>query len=232
MVETVRKGKRFELGAPYLASQGICYFWPGSDSKAFAEVFNGKRERLGNYLNERAWVLIDEFDVRTFSSYPYLQSGMEYEIVHIGDDGRWIEFGKFIGNGMCAFHNIDSYKDRVMGFNLCSDALEFLDEGILAPRIQDLSDTYRLTYPLPEGFDVLPLRLSEHREWLERVVGCGNSRNSLVDIKENKREQSIELSKGRVSIKEGWCVGEGFERFGVIGGSFLVAKLVDACTFS
>ena len=151
-----RAGKAFYLGNPYLMLGGIVYSWPGSDLKEFERTYKEKRKELGEYLEGRAKVLIPEYGVRNLGGvYPYLQSGMNSETIHIGGDGRWIDFEVQIGSGLCSFHNMDSYMDRVMGFNLASDALEFLDEEILAPRIRLEEGKYLIEYALPEEFNGL-----------------------------------------------------------------------------
>ncbi len=59
-----RKGKVFFMGNPGIGERGIAYFWPGEDSKEFENIFKSKSKDLGEFLLERARVLLKEFDVK------------------------------------------------------------------------------------------------------------------------------------------------------------------------
>ena len=219
------RGVEYSMGAPFLAGAGINYFLPDCcalNKDKFTEV----RERLGERLLERARERIQLQDVSTTCNYPYLDSGMNCETIHIGSGGRWIEFSNGI-HGICAFHNLDDYRDRILGFELAGDMMEFLDPRILAPRIQKERDSYALTYPLPRSLQsIVELRDISRQSWLrERMVerGLGQIRKMGVDAD----QQNIELEEGKIEIGEGMIRATNFCLRGSVRVSYILAKLVD-----
>lgn len=217
-----RKAKEFALGCPYLVQKGVYYCWPDRDYQAYPPIFNSHRKELGDYLLQQTRSYMGKKLSMDVKYYPYLNSGIVCETIHIGDGGTWLEFGAHSpGNGMVASHNVDSYRDRVMAFNLASDMLEFLDPDMRAPRIVPESESHRLIYPFVPRQDI-PQHIFKE-DWIYRVLGKGNFH--IDRIKE--AEKIIELKEGRVEIAEDNCVGIGFERFQVVPASFLMAKIVD-----
>jgi hypothetical protein len=210
-----RTAKKFEMGNPYLVRGGICYFWPG-DYRKYEKIYGERRTELSKHLLEEARSLMSAggFDTKY---YPYLQSGEKYETISTGDGGEWMEFGYFISGGMASFHNVDDCRKRIVGFNLTSDALEFLDQEMLAPRINVLGDGRRLVYPLAR---MVP-DFVWTSEWIKRVYKEAPKR-ILRD------EGVIEFDGGRVCISEGNCVGELSNWRAVTRATFLLAKIADA----
>jgi hypothetical protein len=222
MDEIIRTGKKFAMGNPYLAGGGISYFWPG-DYKDYEKIFNERREELGEYLLERARQSVEVHGLKRFGLYPYRQSGMKYETIHTGDGGEWMEFGYFISGGMVSFHNVDGYRERLMGFNLTSDALEFLDATVLAPRANVGDGNLVLVYPLANGLiEAEHFWRKEQIDKLSEFAGLGQVES--VDLV----NREIRLQQGRVILTDDSCRGERFTRFNAVRATKLLAKIADS----
>lgn len=225
-----RIGKMFELGNPYIYNNGVSYNWPRANVTELKPLFLAKRDEAGPILLERARKYTKDFEVWSHSPHPYLQDGMNALTVHIGDGGRWVELGVYMGVGMGAFHNLDSHKDQILGFNLISDLLEILDPKIKAPRIMKNNE---IVYPLPEGRLVLP---SENNPaftegWINirsgRIAKLGN----VMRIVAGKEMQEFVFETGRITVCQGVCKATGFSGFKIVNATTLVANIVDSCAF-
>jgi hypothetical protein len=224
-----RVGKVFELGAPYLSGSGIVYTWHDS-SREFEELFNEGRGELGKTLVSNLKVSMKDFNMRANSPvYPYLQDGMKGFALHMDGGGRWIDVQPFIGDGIMAFHNLDYWKERVAGFNIGSDVIEYFDKGMKAPRISREGSEYVVEYFLPEGSDLLPIdsnRWFFEEEGLERVFEVskfgGIERDYQGDF------QRISCNGGDVVIRDGVCRASGFRGRDICEVTFPMAKLLDS----
>ncbi|MGD0728722.1 MAG: hypothetical protein ABR981_01465 [Candidatus Micrarchaeaceae archaeon] len=235
MVETVKRtGKVFELGNPYLNEGGSCYFWPSGNRESNVALFRNKKDALGEHLVTMIREYNKSLETRMEEPhYPRLQLADESITIHIGNGGRWFGLGYDIGGGIMSMHNLDSYVDRILAFNVTSDCLEFLHKDMKAPKIiPEGNEIYKIEYPLPEGYSLLPMNspFLLNRDLLKRI--CNVSKIGFLGIKEQKTKQEVLLDGAKVNIEDGICIGEGFKRWGVPRSTYLLAKLVDSCTFN
>lgn len=226
-----RSGKKFEVGNPFVHAGGLDYYWPQNSGESYSHIFERNKKTLGDLLLRQARGYIREFGFNATQPYPYLKDGRENLTIHIGTDGRWVEVGKLVGNGMGAFHNLDGYKERMVGFNLVSDALERLDQTIAAPRIRvDKSGTIIATYPLPKGYELVPRDNAVFDEDFMRErheeLGLGGFK-SLTMLSDT---QVIESENGSITINRGVCTVHNKARFYVPRATPLAAMIVDLCT--
>jgi hypothetical protein len=223
-----RFGKPFRLGNPYIEDGGgLVYCWPGNSKEPYEQIFRDNKDKVGDFLLEKARAYIKDFEVWTYAGYPHLQISDDGPIVHIGDGGRWIEFVPSSIGGMASLHNLDGYHEQSLGFDLTSDLLEKLDSEIIAPRI---SKEYIIEYALPKGFKSLPENSSVlNPQWLEKMCGVLKL-GQFKGLKVEKDNQTIEIGGGEITTRDGFCKASGFLGSHIRNATFLVAKLVDSCT--
>jgi hypothetical protein len=233
----MRFGKSFGLGTPYISvgengrDGGICYFWP-NPKEDYEQIFSKHKEKLSPFLLEKIDKYMDELELKRFKhGYPYVQKGMKGLAYHIDGDGRWIEITPQMSNGMSAFHNIDSYLQQIAGFNLTSDALEFMDKEIDAPRIIKKDSKFVIRYPLPKGKNILPLDkypIMKDAEHLQRLYNATNNGKQMqIDYQPNY--QTIKTETGIIHVENGIMEGHDFERFNINRATFLMSVLLRAC---
>jgi len=227
-----RTGKIFETGFPYLSRRGIVYDWPDKREERRKELIK-RREELAEYLLPRLKKYLEEWEVSGLHpSYPYIQLGEKAVIFHFGGNGRWIEIDFNMLEGFSAFHNLDSWKEGIPGFNLSSDTVEFFDEKIKCPRIKKLIDKIKIEYFLPDGETNLPLDSvpglidKNIYEWFFQV-------GKLKDIELEIGEKHIEyrFSGGKIKTENGVCNGEIENGWNIFGTTFVMAKLLDSFHF-
>jgi len=223
-----RIGKHFEFGYPSF-SRGIDYSYPNRNF-GYKRLLEQKKEELVEPLLEKLRTYIPQFRVHTsMPPYPYSQLGMQGLCLHLGDGGRWIEIWDMMGIHFINEHNLDSYVDRAVCFNIGSDVLEFLDPSILAPRILTERDQYTLRYPLPKGLSLIPSNNILHYEAalknMFKIRGLGDE----FKLNLEKSHQQIQTSKGTVHIENGVCEGRGFQSWDVSHASWPIAKLMSLC---
>jgi hypothetical protein len=240
MVE--RMGIIFGLGAPYLSgdedesgNQGGNYGFPGNAGsegrKFWTEKFKGHREGMGDHLLEKFRSYGTIFDISGMDSPGNINvSDSERAVVlHFGGGGRWFEFCA-PGTSFLQFHNIDRLSEAMAGFNLATDALEFLDETFKGPRISIVDGSYEVRYPLVEGNSLLvnpPGCLSNPRifsKWFDTF--------GLEDAKVTRDPFEYKFKSGRVFEDEGEIVGQVSYGWQVPGTTYVMAKLLDSFTFA
>jgi len=219
-----RVGKKFDAGWPYINSNGgLHYEFP---NKKFQELFDNSIRDLGDYLLTKFKSYLVKFGVK--QKYPTV---MRYEAA-LGfpfGDREDIELSSK-GNNFIYFHNPPKLsKEIFVGFNMGSDAIEFLDKEFLAPRIVVENGDYVIKYPLLNGTKLLPVDSNEwffKREGLERIFEFEKLGKIKRDYQKDK--QIICCEKGRIKIEGGVCEGEDFERWDICKVTFPIAKLFDA----
>ena len=168
------------------------------------------------------------FSCKKMGTYPYLQTGEKGLALHIGDGGRWIEVWKTIGANFLGKHNLDSYIDRMVCFNIGSDTIEFFDAGILAPRVLNQEGIYSVRYPLPKGLEVIPINPSLNPETVQRLFGLV-SLNQDFQLALNPAHQEVRTNTGVIDIKEGICEARDFKGWDLPKASWAASRLMSLC---
>lgn len=219
-----RTGRRFEFGYPHFEG-GVEYGWP-DENKDYNAMLEKRKEELAPILLERLRGYIREFGIHTFSCYPHVQRGRTGLVLHLGDGGRWILVGKYIGMWFLSEHNLDAYADRAAAFNIGSDTLEFLDDSIFAPRISVEKGEYIIRYPLPKGMKTIDNpRLNQKA--ITTLVELVNWAGAKLVVKEDM--QRLEYARGAITIREGMCEGRGFEKWDNPKASWVISRLMSLC---
>ena len=235
-----RQGRIWDLGAPYLAGsqnngldQSVAYSFPecanSTGRKKWENDFRNKKDFLGDHLVEKLRKYMGDYHIhRECESIPYTQIGDDCAVLHMGDNGRWFEVGPTSFGGCLVFHNIDGYKTAIAGFNIGSDALEFIDESILCPRINIEGEKYKISYPLPNGKD-LPL---------ERVSALTNPEIfnrwfevAKLDNPEITDPFGYKFRDGKIYVENEAVHGEVDNGWKVWGTTFIMAKLLDSFVY-
>jgi len=221
-----REGRVFDLGQPYITGSGVIYPWP---DRAFGEAFDKKWKEMGPVLLEKTRGYLLDFEISEHSSYPYLQeSGIRAGLVyHTGMDGKWFTIADEMGYALNC-HNLDGYRDKFAAFNVTSDTIELLDEGIEAPRVLIEEGGYVFKYPLPAGSCLVDAERFPQvfdKGWLQKrsdIVKLGE----VCGIEVNDRFQEIRINNGKIRIEDGVCGTSGFEGWDSYKPSFIVSQIL------
>lgn len=189
-----REGKIFENFWPEL--KDMQYPWP-SDRKNYEEMFLDKKSELEEYLLNKTKVYMEKLGMDSLS-HPYLQRGRNSLICHIDSGGRYFEIGDGFGN-IFSTHN-HSFRHDIVAFNVASDVLEYLDEEILAPRIEITENDYILNYFLPKE-----LRNVSLKKYEERIINLASLQKEEVRIVDSKNQKELDFLHGNTIFKEGLC---------------------------
>lgn len=221
-----RIGKYFEFGYPHF-NRGIEYNWPNQDIN-FGDQITSKKEELGEFLLEQTRKYMDDFFNKKHRSYPYLQTGMNGLALHIGDGGRWIEVWKMMGASFIGGHNLDSYIERAVAFNVGSDTIEFLDPTILTPRVSKQGENYTISYPLPHGMNVIPNHEDYNSQSIERLLQLVGLKTELTfNREENKQE--ISTLEGKITLEGGICELKDFKAWDLPKATWVASHLMSLC---
>lgn len=222
-----RQGKHFEFGYPHIFG-GIDYSYPNSKIN-YKKRIEEKKEELENLcMNNLKKYMVDFKIDRDFPHYPYLQDGQEGFALHIGDGGRWIEVWDEMGIHFINGHNLDSYIERAVAFNIGSDILEHVDKNILAPRILFEKEKFTIKYYLPNGLKLIPEQKFLNEELINRIFKVAELKNDAKIITE-KDYQEIKNSDGGIIIKDGICEGKNFEGWKFHRATWVAAKVMGPC---
>jgi len=235
-----RQGRIFELGYPYLSGsssngldQGVVYSFPECDAHTDREKweakFKEKRHELSDYLIGKLSDYMNNFGISgRHKSIPYPQMAESGVVLHMGGNGRWIEVYPMMCGSFLAFHNLDSFSEAVAGFNIGSDALEFLDESLLCPRISKEGEKYMIAYPLP----------NEENLPIERVGALTNPEIfqkwfEIMNLGEAVLTEPFgyEFLEGRINVEGEAVKGEVSSGWKISGTTFVMAKLLDSFRF-
>lgn len=217
-----RKGVKFEVDYPFF-ERGISYMWP-NNSKEFNQLFFNKRDELAPILNERFRRYVTDFLPRQKLPSQCVSKGRKGLTIGFYNGGKWIEFWDMGFNYFVAGHNLDSWVDNAIAFNLASDVLEELSLEILAPRVKKVEDQWSLRYPLPEGMNKIkhkyftPSRLEEIYANVDLHPG--------VQIEEQEQAQIVSNPQGKIIIRNGFCETQGFKSWDVAKSSYVVSRLL------
>ena len=221
-----RTGKFFEYGYPHFF-KGVEYNLPNQDIDIDKAISSSKQE-LGDFLLEKTRGYMNEFSGESSRAYPYLQVGVKGLALHIGDGGRWIEVWKMIGPSFLGEHNLDSYKDRMIAFNIGSDTIEFFDKTILTPRITKNNKGFLVNYPLPENQAVIPDSKYYHLETLTRLYQISGL-SSEIEFEKEKDLQKIISKQGKIKISNSNLEVSGFEKWDLAKASWVAARIMSLC---
>ena len=134
---------------------------------------------------------------------------------------------------MVCGHNLDITVDRIMGFNLGPDCLEFFDKGILAPRINVKKRKYQVEYALPKGVILLPGECGPletdvfDKQWLEERFDL-EKLGWLDTVRKGDKKQKLVFDNASVTIGGGVSKGVASSMSVIPELTYLVAKLVDS----
>jgi hypothetical protein len=227
--KSTRGGKDFQFGYPHIEG-GISYCCP-NERIDYRKNTQKSQNKIGELLINNLKGYIERFGIHTsVPLYPYLQKGRQGIILHLGTGGRWIEVGcESCGFGFVNSHNLDSFIERAVAFNIGSDALEYIDSKMLAPRILPENDSYIIKHYLPRGLDLIP---SDHEyldeESMKRLF-------KLVQLDEDVRltlnaySQEIRNSSGLIKIQNGICETRDFEKRNLPKFSWATARIMALC---
>lgn len=222
-----RIGKYFEFGYPHF-HRGVDYSWPNQDID-FDKEIRRKRDELGEFLLEKTRAYMRDFSgCRKPQPYPYLMKGEKGLALHIGDGGRWIEVWKMMGANFLGEHNLDSYIDRMICFNIGSDTIEFFDPSILTPRVVKQGEKYSVRYPLPNGLKVIPVSSNLDAETIQRLFGLIKLDTNL-QLTLEQAHQEIRNLQGVIDVAEGVCETRNFEGFNIAKASWVASTLMSLC---
>ena len=215
-----RKGVVFEFGWPSFDFGKVDYCWPNNPEER-QEDFLNKRGELINLLDEKFREYSLSFGCgRTPREAVIL--GERGITVSWMDSGRWIEFWKMLGGYFVAGHNLDSWMDNAVAFNLASDVLEYLSSEILAPRIYK-QDRWELKYPLSGGKSPIdnPQFSEEILKNIYSVVGWG-----VPGIRKFSEGVTIYSPEGDLIIDKSYLKTEGFSNRDIPKSSFVSSRLM------
>lgn len=232
-----RKARIYEFGQPYLTgssgdglNQGVCYSYPeyrNSESRhEWENRFRERREELSDFLLEKLDGYINTFDVFR-SIKPYAQITEKGTVLHMGQNGRWIEVYPMLG-GFLAFHNLDSCSEAISGFNIGSDALEFLEETLLCPRINKKNSLYEIIYPIPKGesFSEKDIEKFSNPEIYNRWFEIGKLSEPVLT-----EPFGYEFKEGKILVEDKEIKALTENGWKVWGMTFVTAKLLDTFKF-
>ncbi len=236
---TKRQGRIWDLGAPYLSGgsehgldQGVVYNVPeaykSEGRNLWRNRFSKENARMGEHLTEKLRGYMDDFGIdRAGDSIPYAQIAKDGAVLHMGGNGRWIE-ACATSFGCLAFHNLDSYRHTFAGFNIGSDALEYLDETLLCPKISVEGEKYNITYPLPneENLPIERVSALTNHEIFNQWFNLGK----LGEAKLTK-PFGYEFENGRIYLEDNTVKAEVDNGWKVWGTTFVMGKLLDSFVY-
>ncbi len=235
-----RTGRHFEFGYPHF-SRGIDYSWP-NDYEKWEALLMARKEELEPILLENARKQMKLFGRRQDRGYPHTFVSERGVSIHLRDNDGHASICKGIGGAYFMYeHNLDSWIDRAIALNLGSKTLEFLDSGILAPRVLKEGEAYRLIYPLPQGVERLPIEgegkyfldvplVARYFSLSEKDMRAAEERlKGEIKIDLSSQRQEIRTPKGLIVIKDGFCEGRDFQGFDNATASWVIAKLMNLC---
>ena len=219
-----RKGVYFEFGSPHFCD-GVFYSLSSEDERFFS-WFRSNRKTLAPILTKSAKLYLEKFYERETHGYPYFNIGEKGIIINIGDGARHIELWKHEpGIYFVSHHNLDSWIDRAVAFNVGSDLLETYYKNLLAPRICFGRNKWSLKYPLPDGVSRInhPWFRDENLKNIYEVATFG-----IPKIKNSAGLQKIVDSenRGELIIQNGFCEGINFQSWDVAQASFVISQLM------
>ncbi|MBR9705200.1 hypothetical protein GOV12_07340 [Candidatus Pacearchaeota archaeon] len=222
-----RFGKHFESGYPCFYRR-IEYSFLNNDVD-YETLLKEKREELSELLLPRVEKYMDEFGVKIVRpTYPYSQIGKKGLTLHIGNNERSIQIWKTVGQKFLNHHNLDSYLERMVCFNIGSDVLEYLDADLLAPRVFMDDNGVEIRYQLPNGMKVIKNKLFNCESVLSVYELCGLDTED-VSLTLNDTFQKIESFEGKIEIFGGACEGRGFCGHAIPRASFAISKIMYLC---
>ena len=233
-----RKGKMFEMGYPYLSGsstdlgrdQGVVYMFPERSFRdnSYEKSFRDKKEGLANHLVGKLSEYMEEFNISGGHTSIQYSGTREGFVLHMMNGGRWIEVCPEI-DGFLNFHYLDGFSQAIVGFNIGSDTLEYLDESILCPRISKREDGYKIIYPTPdgEGLSNKAINKLSDEKIFKRIF-------ELVKLDKPKLTNPFgyNFKEGNINAQDSYIEGNVTNGWDVSKTSFVMAKMLDCHRFS
>lgn len=218
-----RKGIVFQYGWPNFDFGHICYAWPNNPEE-MDKMALGRLEEIGNIIGENFGEYSLEFGC---GKVPTNAVRVDAKGIVAGwyDNGRWMEFFDMSGANFINGHNLDSWLDNVVAFNLGSDVLEFLSPEILAPRVGYDSGSWEIKYALPEKSAFMD-NVESSKKRIDKLYSVGKIGES-PEVKVEGFSLVLENSNGRIVVDDKYLRTEGFSSEYVPGSSFVAAKLMN-----
>ncbi len=195
--------------------------WPNNPKERNTEFYKKRKELLA-ILNPNFALYSLTFGAGTVpgNSAVLGERGILLEWIN---RGRSIDFRETAGARFVSGHNLGSWVDNAVAFNLASDVLEQLFPDLRAPRIYKSRDEFEIKYPLPGGRSPL-----DNQKFSR---GGLNSLYSLVklpvpEIRKTKTEQVIQVPEGIIVIDRDCLKTQGFQNRNIPKSSFIASRLM------